>query len=175
LEFRTIDRHFSDPQYIAAMAELLKRVLEQTDAGLETHLLFVAHSIPESYIAGGDPYASEVEQTMKLICRKLGTQLPHSLAYQSRVGPVRWRGPTLGEELARLKSLGVEQIILQPLSFVSENLETLYDLDIEFRSSCEEAGVKLHRVPALSDFPPYIEALAGLIEREIESWEAADA
>lgn len=176
IDYRIIDRHFHDAGYIDAMSKALSAVLEQAEPGMKTHLLFAAHSIPEAYIRRGDPYAGEVEQTMALICRALAAEYPHSLAYQSRVGPVKWRGPTLDEELAKLVANGVEQIIVQPLSFVSENLETLFDLDIDFRESCQAAGIKsLLRVPTLSASPHYASALAGLARGVIDDWEGADA
>lgn len=176
IDYRVIDRHYNDPGYIDAMQWELNQRLAEVEPELKTHLLFAAHSIPEAYIGRGDPYADEVEQTMHLICSKFGEKWPFSLAYQSQVGPVKWRGPTLDEELARLLANGVEQLVVQPLSFVCENLETLYDLDIVFRGSCERAGIKSFlRVPALGDSPRYIEALAALARRRLAEWEAEDA
>ena len=100
----------------------------------------------------------------------------HSLAYQSQVGPVKWRGPSLEEELKQLRDAGVRQLVVQPLSFVSENLETLYDLDIVFREQCREAGIEVfRRVPALNDSPGYISALGGIVRDAVQQWEAAGA
>jgi ferrochelatase len=176
VDYRIVERHYDDPAYVGAMQNVLGDVLKGTAQDLKTHLLFVAHSIPEAYIQQGDPYADEVERTVELICASVDHDLQHSLAYQSRVGPVKWRGPTLEEELEVLVAKGVEQLVVQPLSFVSENLETLFDLDIDFKGSCQQAGIKaLHRVPTLGHAPQYIDTLAGIARRTIGSWERDDA
>lgn len=176
LPVRAIDRHFSDPGYISALRELLQETLGRIKPRLRTHLLFVAHSIPEAYIAAGDPYVAEVEATVQLVSAGLEPRLPQSLAYSSRVGPLKWRGPALAEELDRLARQGVEQLVVHPVSFVSENLETLFDLDIEFKRQCAERGLhEFLRVPALGCAPAYISALAGLVQRQIAQWEGGDA
>jgi ferrochelatase len=101
---------------------------------------------------------------------------PRSLAYQSQVGPVKWRGPALPEALAEIAAKGIEQLVVQPLSFVTENLETLYNLDIVFKEQCVAAGIKSFvRVPALNDSPLYVSALADMVRDEVQRWEAASA
>ncbi|HES58574.1 MAG TPA: ferrochelatase [Firmicutes bacterium] len=175
-EFRVVERHSANGDYIRAMQEQLSAVLAQTDGSLHTRVLFAAHSIPEAYIQRGDPYAKQIERTAADIIGGIADAPRHSLAYQSQVGPVKWRGPTLEEALTEMVGAGVEQLVVQPLSFVSENLETLYDLDIVFREQCAKAGIRrYHRVPALNDSLLYVRALAGIVRAEISSWEAADA
>ncbi len=111
-----------------------------------------------------------------MISNSLSIQLPYSLAYQSRVGPVKWRGPTLEEELDVLVDKGFEQLIVQPLSFVSENLETLFDLDIDFKETCMRSGIDaMHRVQTLGASPSYIEALADIATKTIAEWSESDA
>lgn len=176
LDYRIIDRHYNNPLYIRAMAQALNNAITEVDLSLKTSVLFAAHSIPESYIRSGDPYADEVGKTARSICDELKLELPHSLAYQSRVGPVKWRGPTLDEELEVIAGKGFEQLIVQPLSFVSENLETLFDLDIEFKESCEKAGIKqMHRIPTPGTSQPYIDALSDIVMKAISEWRKADA
>lgn len=175
-EYRIIDRHFNNPNYINAMRQLLLNAIGGVDLSLKTHILFAAHSIPEPYIRAGDPYADEVEETARAICNSPDVSLPYSLAYQSRVGPVKWRGPALDEELKSLLSQGIEQLIVQPLSFVSENLETLFDLDIDFKETCRAAGIRSYiRVNTPDNMPKYINAIADMTASAIEMWEAAGA
>lgn len=175
-EIRVVERHSANRDYINAMREQLIAVLAQTDNSLKSHVLFAAHSIPEAYIRRGDPYAAEIEQTAADIIAGIADPPAHSLAYQSQVGPVKWRGPTLEEALAEVAGTGVQQLVVQPLSFVSENLETLYDLDIVFKKQCAEAGIsRYHRVPALNDSLLYIGALANIVRTEVGRWEASDA
>lgn len=173
---RFVEQHFDEPKYIEALTELLRETLQNIDPGLKTHLLFTAHSIPEAYVKAGDPYPSQIEGTAALILAGIENPPPHSLAYQSQVGPVEWRGPTLEDELARLKADGVQQLVVHCLSFVSDNLETLWDLDHDFKSKCAEQGITaFHRVPTVNTNPVYIESLAALTRQAIESWERGDA
>ena len=176
MAYRTVERHYDNPGYLGAMKAELRATLQQIDSVLRTHVLFTAHSIPEAYIQRGDTYASEVERTAALVAAGEPGIQTWSLAYQSSVGPVRWRGPSLEEELQRLLSTGVEHLVVQPLSFVSENLETLYDLDIVFRQACVESGIKsFHRVRAPGSSELYIKALAGMARRVIGEWEGGNA
>ncbi len=174
LAYRVVDRHFNDDAYLAALADKLAATLAQADPTLPTHLLFTAHSIPEAYIKRGDPYASEIERTATQVHARQARALPYTLAYQSRVGPVQWRGPALEEVLPGLVAHGVKQLVVQPLSFVSENLETLFDLDIAFKQQCRDAGITAYlRVPTVDESPRYIQALAGLARRVAAEWEGA--
>lgn len=176
LDYRLIDRHYRDKQYLEAMREPLRETLRQLDPDLKPHILFVAHSIPEAYVRAGDPYAHETEETVRLIMSCVETAVLCSLAYSSRVGPVKWRGPSLEEELRRLADLNIRQLVVQPLSFVSENLETLFDLDIDFKESCAAAGITaFHRIPTLGTSPRYINSLAAMARTVIENWEQGHA
>lgn len=173
---RFVDRHFSDPTYIAGMQSLLRKGLGELKPHVRSHLLFVAHSIPEAYVREGDPYTDEVEQTAALICAGVPEAPPHSLAYQSQVGPVRWRGPYLEEALKMLLEQGVQQLVVQPLSFVSECLETIFDLDYDFKEMCAKAGINAyHRIPTACSADWYISALAGLARNAISDWESGNA
>jgi protoporphyrin/coproporphyrin ferrochelatase len=173
---RIVDRHFSDPTYIGGMQSLLREGLGGLKPHVRTHLLFVAHSIPEAYVREGDPYTDEVERTAELIRAGVPEAPPHSLAYQSQVGPVKWRGPYLEEALRTMLDQGVQQLVVQPLSFVSECLETIFDLDIDFKEMCAKAGITAYiRIPAPSSASWYIDALEGLSRGAINDWEAERA
>ncbi|MDD5627910.1 MAG: ferrochelatase [Elusimicrobia bacterium] len=157
-ELRSWPQH---PGYLAALAELTAGALAKA-AGRRTHLLFSAHGVPQSFIDAGDPYLNEVRLTAEALGR-LFPDTPSSLAFQSRTGRGRWLGPDTAEELARLGRVGVQAAVVVPLSFVCDNSETLYDLDIELRAAAEAAGIKAFlRVPALNDSPGFIAALKDL-------------
>lgn len=176
LRYTVVDRHFSAPGYISALKLRLGEALAECEPGLTTHIVFAAHSIPESYIRRGDPYADEIEATARLVRAGADDGYGATLGYQSRVGPVKWRGPTLSEVLARLRADGVEQLVVQPLSFVSENLETLYDLDIDFREECKAAGIRHYaRARTVDDAPEYISALAELARGALADGGGRDA
>jgi ferrochelatase len=154
-ELRSWPQH---PGYIAALADLVARSLARVP-GQKVHLLFSAHGVPQSFIDAGDPYLKEIESTASAL-RRIFPDVPSSLAFQSRTGRGRWLGPQAAAETARLGRTGVEALVVVPLSFVSDNSETLYDLDISLRAAAAQAGIKAFlRVPALNDSPAFIAAL----------------
>lgn len=161
-----------DPQYINALARMVREELalfpDQTPSG--THIVFSAHSVPVSYIKEGDPYLDQTRQTVEMVMKQIGKDRPYSLSFQSKVGPVKWLQPSTDETIRRLTAEGVSQVLLVPVSFVSEHIETLYELDILYRHVAEEVGLRHYRrVPALNCQPDFIDALATLVEREVLS------
>ncbi|HJQ70026.1 MAG TPA: ferrochelatase, partial [Blastocatellia bacterium] len=135
-----------------------------------THIVFSAHSVPVSYIEEGDPYLDQTRQTVARVMKELGEDRPHSLSFQSKVGPVKWLRPSTDENVRRLAAEGVRQVLLVPVSFVSEHIETLYELDILYRHVAEEVGLAHYRrVPALNCRPDFIDALANLVEKKVMS------
>jgi protoporphyrin/coproporphyrin ferrochelatase len=166
--YRFIQQHHDFPAYIIALRQMLNQGIQNADPTLKTMILFVAHSIPIKQVKNGDPYVDHVRETVALIAKEGQLEFPHSLSFQSRIGPVKWQGPTLNQSLKQLRADGVEQLIVQPVSFVSENLETLYDLDIEFKEESLKSGIKKYiRVPTPGIQASYIEALAALVNQEI--------
>ncbi|MHB1260449.1 MAG: ferrochelatase [Thermoplasmatota archaeon] len=150
------------PAYIELLAQTC---LESTPDPKSTHLLLSPHSLPEKYIVRGDPYRREVEDTQRLLQERLGDQFASiRLGFQSAVGPVKWIGPTTDEQLQAIIAAGTKSVALCPLGFVSDHIETLYDLDILYRKQAEDHGVKVHRVKAFNDDPRFIELLAGLAQ-----------
>jgi ferrochelatase len=128
------------------------------------HLLFSAHSVPQSYIENGDPYLQHTIETVRLVSEKLGCLSPVHLSFQSKVGPVKWLEPSTDAKLRELASHGVEQALAIPISFVSDHIETLYELDILYKKLADEIGIKTYRrVPALNCDPTFINALADLV------------
>ena len=168
---KVINNWHDDPTYIAALARTVSEELAQfpnQDPSL-THIVFSAHSVPVSYIEAGDPYLEQTQQTVRLVMERLGSERPHSLSFQSKVGPVKWLRPSTDETLRRLASEKASQVLLVPVSFVSEHIETLYELDILYRDVAEEVGLPHYRrSPALNCRPDFIDALAGLVARRIE-------
>jgi ferrochelatase len=159
-----------DPNYIAAMAasvsEMLARFPDQDPA--RAHILFSAHSIPVRYIKEGDPYLDQTKRTVELIMERLGVNRPHTLSFQSKVGPVEWLTPATDATIRKLASEGISQLLLVPVSFVSEHSETLYEMDILYGDLAREAGIAHYlRVPTMNCRADFIDALANLVERAI--------
>lgn len=163
-----VDQWYDDANYLdsltASIAEELARFPDQDPSRI--HIVFSAHSVPVRYIEEGDPYLDQTQATVKSVMDRLGVDRPHSLSFQSKVGPVKWLRPSTDEMIRKLAGDGVSQLLLVPVSFVSEHIETLYELDILYRHVAEEVGIAHYgRVPALNCRPDFIDALAGLVER----------
>jgi ferrochelatase len=156
------------PTYIQSFAEAIERELARfTDSG-KVHILFSAHSIPESYVKEGDPYLDQTKQTVELVMDRLGRRHPYQLCFQSKIGPVKWLEPFTSDVITKLGKEGVEDVLVVPISFVSEHIETLYELDILFKKIAAEAGVSnFRRVPALNSDATFIRALAEIVESTI--------
>jgi ferrochelatase len=158
-----------NPRYIAALARSISEELASFQDPSLTHIVFSAHSVPVRYIKEGDPYLDQTQQTVRLVMEQLGG-LPHTLSFQSKVGPVNWLRPSTDETIRKLAREGVTQVLLVPISFVSEHIETLYELDILYRELAREVGlIGYHRVPALNCRSDFIDALASLVEQQINA------
>ena len=174
LPIRCIRSYHDDPGYIGAMAELIAREIQACPDPATAHVFFSAHGVPKSYVEeAGDPYQREIEDCSRLIIerleRDLGHANPHTLAYQSRVGPVEWLRPYTDEALQELGQQGVKDLVVVPISFVSEHIETLEEIDIEYREIATESGItNFRRVPALDTTPSFIEGLAHLVQEALE-------
>ncbi|MGH9367403.1 MAG: ferrochelatase, partial [Thermoanaerobaculia bacterium] len=138
------------------------------------HLLFSAHSIPKKLVTKeGDPYASEVEESVRAIQQRLGFRSPHSLAYQSKLGPVEWLGPPTLQEIGALGRRGAKQVLAVPIAFVTDHVETLYEIDQLFAEKARRAGIAhFRRTPGLNTNPTFLRALEELILAQEEFWAA---
>ena len=127
-------------------------------------LIFSAHGLPEKNIKKGDPYQWQIEQSVKQIIGSLNIKdLDWVLSYQSRVGPLKWIGPSTEDIIVENSKLG-KHIVLVPIAFVSEHSETLVELDIEYKELADKNGCKNYsRVPALGTNEDYIKAMSNLI------------
>jgi ferrochelatase len=149
------------------MADSVNAAWEKIPAALrhETVLLFSAHGLPQKFIDEGDPYVHEIEATRRGILDRLSFIAREVLAYQSRTGPVKWIGPGTEEMLLTLGREGVRNVLVVPLSFVSDHIETLYEVDLLFAETAREAGITGYwRTEALNTAPRFVGALASLVE-----------
>ncbi|HWZ86582.1 MAG TPA: ferrochelatase [Thermoanaerobaculia bacterium] len=128
------------------------------------HLVFSAHSIPKKLVTNeGDPYATEVEASMRAILDRLGWTGPATLAYQSKLGPIEWLGPPTSGVLAELGRRGERQVLVVPIAFVTDHVETLQEIDQLFAGQAREAGIEhFRRTPGLNDRATFLRALADL-------------
>src|SRR5208283_4406969 len=134
----------------------------------DVHLLFSAHSIPLSVIHGGDPYQAQIEATVEAVMARGRWANPHSLCYQSRSGPGRWLQPFIHETLHEITTRGAERVLVVPIAFVSDHVETLHEINIEARELAERLGVQqFETMEGLNDSPRFIAALADLVLRKV--------
>jgi ferrochelatase len=158
------------PGYVAALSRTVNEGLARLRAqgGGEPHVLFSAHGLPERFRRAGDPYVGQIEDTYAAVASRLSE--PSSLAYQSRVGPVRWVGPATDETIERLAREGVRALLVVPLGFVSDHFETLFEIDVLYRDLARASGVeRFQRAPSLNDRADFVEALADLVLRAAPS------
>jgi protoporphyrin/coproporphyrin ferrochelatase len=159
-----------DPLYLDAMADTARRALEEFAPEVRDRvvLLFSAHGLPQKFIDRGDPYIEDTDKTMRGILARLQVPNRHVLGYQSRTGPVKWIGPGTDEKLKELGHEGVREVLLIPLSFVSDHIETLYEVDMLFADEARAAGITDYRRPkALNTHPLFIESLARQVARHL--------
>ena len=154
------------PGFVGAHAETIGEGIRSfPDPRPESvHLLYSAHSIPKKLVTReGDPYPTEVEASIAAINAALGGTSPWSLAYQSKLGPVEWLGPPTLGEIGRLGAQGVRQVLAIPIAFVSDHVETLYEIDQLFGEEARKAGIpEFRRTPGLNDRPSFLRGLSDI-------------
>jgi ferrochelatase len=171
---RTIEDFYDHPLYIQALVTNIGKILRQFPDSSRIHLVFSAHGLPLSLVEKGDPYPRHVEETVRLVCEQGATQFPnwpkiHLLCYQSKVGPAKWLEPSFVGTLERLGHEGVKEMLVVPISFVTEHIETLHEINIEGRADAKKAGIERFRMmPAVGDSPAFITALRDLVLRAVE-------
>jgi ferrochelatase len=165
IKYTVVPSWYDNSGYLQAMANLIEKTLDQVKDPSTAHIFFSAHGVPVSYIEeAGDPYQKEIETCAALIMQKLNRSNPYKLAYQSRVGPVEWLQPYTDVAIAELAAQGVKELVVVPISFVSEHIETLEEIDMEYREIAEHAGIETFaRVPAPDTDPTFIQALADIV------------
>jgi ferrochelatase len=157
----TICCYPTDDFFIQSHAE---EIMEKIKSLTNFKLIFSAHGLPEKNIKKGDPYQWQVEQTVNSVIKSLNiNDLDWILSYQSRVGPLKWIGPSTEHVIIKNSKLG-KKIVLVPIAFVSEHSETLVELDIEYKELADKNGCKNYiRVPALGTNKNFIESLTSLV------------
>lgn len=134
------------PRYVDCLAADIKAGLEKLPANDKTVVVYSAHSLPVQFIEEGDPYLEQIKATIAAVEAETG--VCGRLCFQSRSGPVRWLEPSTPEMLATLAAEGAEDLLVVPISFVSDHVETLYEIDMLYREQAETMGMRLHRTPA---------------------------
>ncbi len=163
LEFSYILSFFDNPHYIAALAEKIEQGLAGFEDRSSVQLAFSAHGLPQSFIDSGDPYLDHIQNTVRLTMEQFGG-VSHHLSFQSRAGPVKWLEPSTEAKIKDLALSGCKQLLMVPLSFVSDHIETLYEIDIQYKEEARGLGITdFRRIASLNSSPSFISCLAELV------------
>jgi ferrochelatase len=171
-----VESYPADPGYLDAMTATVRDALHSIPADRRdgTVVLFSAHGLPQKFIDEGDPYVEHIEATRAGILDRLQIPNRQLLAYQSRTGPVKWLGPGTEEAIEQLGHEGVKDLLVVPLSFVSDHIETMYEVDILFAETAKAAGITGYfRPDALNTHPLFISALKRLVLEQVQAGRAA--
>lgn len=157
-----VESFYNNTGYIDALEERIREGLALFHPLADVELLFSAHSLPQSFIDEGDPYLDHVKESVRLVMQRFS--IPHHISFQSRAGPVKWLEPSTDDMLKKLAESGVKNLLVIPLSFVSDHIETLHEIDIEYSKKAWELGIaRFERMPSLNSSPTFIAALAQMV------------
>ena len=177
--FRTVDRWHNHPGYLDLLAARVREGVATWPAERQRSvaLVFSAHSLPVSFIEQGDPYPGAIAETVGAVVSRLGRDAPTyaALSYQSQTGPVRWLEPRTDRVLEELARDGVRDVLVVPVSFVSDHIETLYEVDQLFAGAAARAGITtFRRTRSFNDDPAFIAVLTELVERALDAGEGTE-
>jgi len=159
IKYRCIESWYDHPLYIEALAEKIAEGIDAFDK--KPVILFSAHSLPQKLIDEGDPYLEQTLGTITALEEKI--KMTWRLSFQSRSGPVRWLGPSTEKTLENLAADKLKNVLVVPISFVSDHVETLYEIDILYMERATQLGLNLKRTNSLNTSPAFIRCLADLV------------
>ncbi len=174
-EWSVIDRWFAHPRFVEAMTETVRAGLDgfASEERDDVLIVFSAHSLPMSVVNRGDAYPAEVGATVHAVMERLGYAHEYLVSYQSEVGPVPWLGPSTESVVRELGAKKRRNVLVVPVAFTSDHIETLHELDIEYGHLAAEVGIaNYRRAPALNDAPLFLDALAEIVAEHLASGEA---
>ncbi|KAJ2004710.1 ferrochelatase hem15 [Coemansia thaxteri] len=175
LQWSFIDRWGTHPMLVSSFADRIEAQINRLTADVRptTPILFSAHSLPLNVVDRGDPYVAEVGGTVAYVVNELrrrGIENPYRLVWQSAVGPQRWLCPQTEDAIKQYARVGYTSLVMVPIAFTSDHIETLFELDIEYGHVAKEAGINQYlRAEALNDHPPFIDALATIVKEHIDA------
>ncbi|MBV8206183.1 MAG: ferrochelatase [Acidobacteria bacterium] len=161
---RLVREFYTNPLYLDAMIERANRALDRFPSLGDVELVFSAHSLPLAVVEAGDPYQRQIESTVELLMARGAWPLRHRVCYQSKVGASKWLQPSLRSTIREMARAGVRDICVVPVSFVSDHVETLGEIDHEARELAAAAGIRqFEMAPGLNDSSLFIAGLAQLV------------
>ena len=159
-----IASYHDDENYHRAVNARIDEALARFEKAEDVFILFSAHGVPESLIKKGDPYQKQIIESVEMIMHARGKSNPYAISYQSKVGPVKWIEPSTENKIPELAKAGVKNLLVVPISFVSDHIETLYELKIEYGEIAKKHGIDNYEITrGLNDIPEFINALKNLL------------
>ena len=174
-EWSVIDRWPTHARFIDAMTETVREGLAMFDEGVQDDVLLVfsAHSLPMSVVNRGDAYPAEIGASVHEVMKRLNYDFEYMISYQSEVGPVPWLGPSTESVIEELGAKKRKNVLVIPIAFTSDHIETLHELDIEYGELAHESGISNYkRAPALNGLPVFQDALAEIVQEHLQRGEA---
>lgn len=177
IETACVESWYNNPYYIDALVDVIRKGLDSffpsslvgNSSFNDVHVLFSAHSLPQKIIARGDPYVDQTMGTIQEITKRLN--IKWHLGYQSKSGPVKWLTPSTEDKIQELAKEGVKNILMVPISFVSDHIETLYEIDILYKNLAGALGIQMKRTESLNTHPIFIEALKDIVLKSLNDQE----
>jgi ferrochelatase len=163
---RIIKHYFDHRLYIRSLVERMEQAIQRVPPEQKTkaHLVFSAHGTPMKLVREGDPYSNQIRRTYELVVEQGNFGLPHHLCFQSKVGPQKWLEPSLTQTIKSLGAQKVTHMIVNPIAFVTDHIETLSEINIEARHEAQECGITYFDMTApLTTSPLFIECLGDLV------------
>jgi ferrochelatase len=161
-----VEEWHDHPLLIQAFAERLREgwTTASTEQGAKLPVIFTAHSVPKRTITEGDPYEAQTRETAALVACSVPEIGEWRFAFQSQgMSGGEWLGPTVEDTIVKLKEAGHTGVFVQPIGFVCDHVEILYDVDIGFRQFAGERGMRLYRAGSLNDSPTFVKAVADIV------------
>ena len=168
---KLVESYFDHPLYIAALVENITRALERVprEERKKVRLVFSAHGTPLKLVKQGDPYSQQIRKTYERVVQTGNFGVPHYLCFQSKVGPQKWLEPSLTQTIEMLASKKVSHVVVVPIAFVTEHIETLSEINMEAREEAEHLGIKyFDMMPALIANEKFIACLADLVLKQLK-------
>ncbi len=172
LSVKAVESYYDNPLYVGALVQNINTSIAKVPADErgKVHLVFSAHGTPMKLVREGDPYSEHIEKTYQLVVKNGNFGLPHHLCFQSKIGPQRWLEPSLTGMIKNLASQKVSHIIVVPMAFVTEHIETLSEINIEAREEAGALGIEyFDMMPALIAGEKFIACLADLVIEKLRN------
>ena len=167
-----IPAFYDHPDYNSAVGETITEAAASLPGEGPIHLLFSPHGLPLSFIRRGDPYPDQIRETVRRVMAEIRWDNPWHLGWQSRVGPVKWLTPSTEQEIARLGAAGADRLLVVPISFVGDHIETLHEIDIEYAQVAHESGIThFGRAATLGVNPRFISCLADVVRDALRNFD----